>query len=594
MNVAEISQYGDGKNFAEHYGSNGGLDIDSKQNNVFYDDNVNKPGIHNIDDYKAKLEEYTGSIGSYTKYQLDQHMGLDDDQDFEQVQVGKFDLSLRKFISSIESNGVVIEPEERVPSFTADSYNNWNDNGTATYYHKKSPITVRKGDKVTYTIRIYNEGHIEGYANEITDYLPAGLKLAENSSINGDKWKSTTDSTTGITKVTTNQLKGIKIQPVEKTALTSKNTNGFWKAYKGTLQKTDYFWQEVQIECEVVDEAHYNKTLTNVAEISNYSYKYVEYDSKENPKLVDKNANSGTKGTVDIDSEYGDTNVKNLLQDKLTTLGKTPTGTITTDYYTYQSKINKINTANNFTGLEDDDDFENIKIVPFDLALRKFITSVESNGSKTEPTNRVPTIKAYSVTQLRNNGTAIYYHEKTPITVKTGDYINYTIRIYNEGTTKGIVKEVTDYLPKGLKLVNGYSNNDYSYSSNTNTDGSSTITITPKAGQKEVNAGGTSIYANYVKGDQPNEFWIDIPIQCEVTSNINGTVLTNVAEITNYGYIDNDGNYQQAEKNTSVDSDSQGGNVFEVEDGVSNIDEYRNSQGIESVDKLYFTRHARR
>ena len=47
--------------------------------------------------------------------------------------------------------------------------------GTATYKHTKDAIAVQKGDVVTYTIRVYNEGEVDGYVDKITDYLPNNL-----------------------------------------------------------------------------------------------------------------------------------------------------------------------------------------------------------------------------------------------------------------------------------------------------------------------------------------------------------------------------------------------------------------------------------
>ena len=49
---------------------------------------------------------------------------------------------------------------------------------TAEYELNKTPIQVRRGDTVTYQIRIYNEGNIKATATEITDYIPVGLSFS--------------------------------------------------------------------------------------------------------------------------------------------------------------------------------------------------------------------------------------------------------------------------------------------------------------------------------------------------------------------------------------------------------------------------------
>src|SRR5699024_7865761 len=41
----------------------------------------------------------------------------------------------------------------------------------------KEPVTVQKGDIVKYTLRVYNEGEIDGYASEITEDIPEGLEF---------------------------------------------------------------------------------------------------------------------------------------------------------------------------------------------------------------------------------------------------------------------------------------------------------------------------------------------------------------------------------------------------------------------------------
>lgn len=73
-----------------------------------------------------------------------------------------FDLSLRKFITSIERNNKNVEIEDRTPRIDVSKLNT-NDSRTnkkittATYTHPKNALPVETGDKVIYTIRIYNE-----------------------------------------------------------------------------------------------------------------------------------------------------------------------------------------------------------------------------------------------------------------------------------------------------------------------------------------------------------------------------------------------------------------------------------------------------
>ena len=47
-------------------------------------------------------------------------------------------------------------------------------------------MIVEQGDYVLYTIRVYNEGEVNGYASKIKDTLPIGLEfVTENEEYNG-------------------------------------------------------------------------------------------------------------------------------------------------------------------------------------------------------------------------------------------------------------------------------------------------------------------------------------------------------------------------------------------------------------------------
>ena len=101
-----------------------------------------------------------------------------------------------------------------------------------------------------------------------------------------------------------------------------------------------------------------------------------------------------------------------------------------------------------YKGQQDDDDFEKLKVVYFDLALRKFITG----KNDTEITGREPQV---DVTHLADHTdtTAIYNHPKTPVDMQRGDIVIYTIRVYNEGLIDGYADEVTDKLPEELEFL---------------------------------------------------------------------------------------------------------------------------------------------
>ena len=97
--------------------------------------------------------------------------GQEDDDDFEKVIVYQFDLALRKWVTQ----AIVIENGEE--TVTETGHDAWDDPEEVV----KVELHRKKLDSVTvkfrYSIRVYNQGDVEGYAKEITDYIPEGLKF---------------------------------------------------------------------------------------------------------------------------------------------------------------------------------------------------------------------------------------------------------------------------------------------------------------------------------------------------------------------------------------------------------------------------------
>lgn len=400
------------------------------------------------------------------------YKGQEDDDDFEKIIIKgtPFDLSLRKFITKL--NGTELKDEkDRTPKINTSKLNTIDSTTgkkitTAEYVHPKDAVTVRKGDIVTYKIRVYNEGDRNGYATEITDYLPEGLGFLPNytnnsiwsipkttdeatekevlpegieiknlvgengfykdeSEINKDKIKLE-DFKDPITGEVPTDYSQIQIVTGERAAISTKALKEkLIKAYKsqkadGDLwqqstndEKDGLFYQEVEITCIVLKENTYKGILKNVAEITE------EYD--ENGNKIEQ------KGD-DRDSEP-----KNVYEDDKHTPGKEENG------YT--------------PGEQDDDDFEQLQLKYFDLALRKFITKVDGEAPETsrEP---VPDVSTLIDGTYDRNGkkehTATYNHPKDPLWVKNGSKVEYTIRVYNEGSEDGYAYEVSDDIPNGL------------------------------------------------------------------------------------------------------------------------------------------------
>ena len=97
-------------------------------------------------------------------------------------------------------------------------------------------------------------------------------------------------------------------------------------------------YKDVKIACRIKDTAEFNKKLTNLAEIT-------EDKDSDGDDIDDRDS---TPDDVDVPSDEDLPNYKDDESDK--------------DYV---------------PGQEDDDDFEKVRVVYFDLALRKFITAVD-------------------------------------------------------------------------------------------------------------------------------------------------------------------------------------------------------------------------
>jgi len=330
--------------------------------------------------------------------------GQEDDDDFEKVLVvvPEVDLSLRKFISKVGDKELTGN-DIREPAVDTTKLDTRKDT-TAEYNHSKKPIMVEKGQTVTYTIRVYNEGELNAYVSEITDYLPNYLIYLENNPINKKYgWEYNKDT-----------------RQVKTTITASNNTAGdevFKDRENGKLllkydENGELDYIDVQIVCKVDEKALGNGILTNLAQITEIR--------GEDGKVIPEDRDSKPDGDIDPDEDFEipDDDSRPTYKDEESDKPYVP-------------------------GQEDDDDFEKVLVKPdFDLALRKFITGVQN----TPVNNRYPEVSY-------ENGKFTYNHDKTPLEVVHGDIVTYTIRVYNEGEADGYANEITDDMPEGLEFL---------------------------------------------------------------------------------------------------------------------------------------------
>ena len=308
----------------------------------------------------------------------------EDDDDFEPLDTVKkeFDLSLRKFITKISSeDGKDSKAYDREPK--VDVIPLKNGKTTATYTHPKDPLLVLPKNIVDYTLRIYNEGDIDGYAKEVKDNIPAGLEFLPNHPTNIEYgWRMLDESG----KETKDPTKAKEIVTDYLSKAKEKNIGAnLLKAFDKTTGKLDY--RDLKIVFKVSPDFKVSDgIIKNIAEI------------KENE---DENG----RAIKDRDS-----------------------------------------TPNNNKDGEDDIDFEPLKTVEFDLALKKIVakvfvtvdgktTTINTNHKYTDNPEAVAKVE---LDRKKWNKTEVKYE--------------FGIRVTNEGQIPGYATEVSDYIPDGLEF----------------------------------------------------------------------------------------------------------------------------------------------
>ena len=274
----------------------------------------------------------------------------------------EFDLALKKFIYTVNgiNKGREILPKEDASGIV------WEDETNISYNKQTDVVGVKRGDRVVYTIRIFNEGQIDGYATEIVDDVPEGLLFDENDALNiVNGWSLGADG-----RIYTSTLDCMLIP-----AYNPRGNNGHGQVH----------WADVEVAFTIAESVEKDRIIINTAEI------YEDYNESDVP---------------DTDSEPG----------------------------------------NNVPG-EDDIDIEKVKVLEFDLALKKFIAEVndENKGRSILPAkdiNNKPIIL--------NNGQVKYNKKTDVVEVEVGDRVVYTIRIFNEGNVDGYATEIVDDVPEGL------------------------------------------------------------------------------------------------------------------------------------------------
>ncbi len=354
---------------------------------------------------KDNMDNYIGNEQNKTDLADPDYFykGEQDDDDFEKliVEVKEFDLKLIKNIVGINAEKV----EERLENVDVTNLANGTDT-TADYQMNKDPLLVQNGDIVKYRLRVYNEGEIDGYASKITEDVPEGLEFLWSEKTDGEL-----DADTTLTEE-------------EKEAI--KYNQGIWnietintETNKIEMISTDYLAKGQG--AELIDEG------ANLIKAFDSEKAYVDTETDRNPDYKEVYV------YMKVVSENGS---GEIIRNE---------AAITEDTDANGDPINdRDSNTEDWIKYEDDEDYDNIQLKIFDLALRKFITKVDDE----EVTTRIPEVKYDETTNK-----ITYEHDKTPIEVATNDIVTYTIRIFNEGETAGYAEEVADDIPDGLEFL---------------------------------------------------------------------------------------------------------------------------------------------
>ena len=428
-------------------------------------------------------------ITNYNPGTSERGKGYEDDDDYEPLKPveKEFDLALRKFITAV--NGTEIT--SRIPDVDVTPLVNKTDT-TAIYRHSKEPVKIKLSDIVTYTIRVYNEGDIDGYADEIVDHLPEYLEYIDNDFNKQYGWQLDSSDNTGRTI---------------KTKYLSEQTNKANIIKKFDGKTLDY--KELKIQTKIKSGVKPTKYLTDIAEITESHNEFKIPDRDNYKKVV-------LPKTSDEFSEYrGHNSNKKDLSDKR--------------YY--------------YKGQEDDDDFEKVVVEgEFDLALRKFITKVNEEAI----TNRIPQVDTSKFGTIGADGkpvtTMTYNHTKEPLLVNTTDIVTYTIRVYNEGEVNGYASEVKDDIPEGLEfLPENATNKEYRWQL-LDKDGKVTTNIkeavsivTDYLSKEQEKTSGSNLLKAYDKATMETPDYKDVKIAFKVTEpQTSDRILINKAQISKH------------------------------------------------------------
>ena len=287
--------------------------------------------------------------------------GDKNNEDSDWIKLKKHAVSLEKFITEVNGKPLpekVSDREGKAEYLTDGTYVNetekdskWTQHNT---YKQDNVVTVSNGDRVTYTIKVRNDGETSVYVKEIADVFPQGVSYGE---IKGD----------GETEVIFKDLEGKLIPP------------------GGT--------ETISVTVIVTEPANSTKPyLKNTARIKTIA------DSKDNVEdsspFDNEDSDYINVNFPGEDPTYTSCSVEKVWADKDNKYGKRPTSVTVELYRNGTEKIDtvELNSANNWKHEwpkldEKDKDGKIYQYLVKEIPVPEYTTTYETIGNKTIITN---------------------------------------------------------------------------------------------------------------------------------------------------------------------------------------------------------------
>lgn len=259
-----------------------------------------------------------------------------------------------------------------------------------------------------------------------------------------------------------------------KVEITTKKKDGAYVVTDAKVSNADDSTAPEGTEIHLVNDSRIELEVPNKEKTGTYSLKLIKYD-EDNTKLA------GAEFTVTMPN--GETKVILTGVDGIADIGEIEITKEGVDEFTIKEtkspegylgltdeiklKVKTVKTSEGYSKgdvelIKNDQNVEyktsgsqiqidviNKELTDYDLALRKFITSV--NGNEPE-VSREPVVDTSKLLD-GSSTTATYTHTKEPLLVANTDTVVYTLRMYNEGVSSVYAAEVKDDIPVGLEFI---------------------------------------------------------------------------------------------------------------------------------------------